>query len=103
MAVFEHVFEVRARAREALARSVNAPPDQVAVTTSTSNGVGIVIGGIDWNPGDEVITTTEESAVSSYPLVPTTRELYPQIGPACVRSKAFPCGTPSIISTRIMS
>jgi L-cysteine/cystine lyase len=60
MAVFEHVFELRARARDALARTVNAPPEQVAVTTSTSNGVGIVIGGIDWNPGDEVITTTEE-------------------------------------------
>ena len=60
MAVFEHVFELRARARAALARSVNAPPEQVAITSSTTSGVGIVIAGTDWNPGDEVVTTTEE-------------------------------------------
>jgi L-cysteine/cystine lyase len=60
MAVFEHMMELRVRARAALARSVNAPPEQVAVTSSTSNGVGIVIAGTDWNPGDEVVTTTEE-------------------------------------------
>jgi L-cysteine/cystine lyase len=60
MAVFEHMMELRARARAALARSVSAPPEQVAVTSSTSNGVGIVIAGTDWNPGDEVVTTTEE-------------------------------------------
>ena len=60
MSVFEHVFELRARARAALARSVNAPPEQVALTSSTSNGVGIVIAGLEWSPGDEVVTTTEE-------------------------------------------
>ncbi len=60
MAVFQHMMELRVRARAALARSVNAPPEQVAVTSSTSNGVGIVMAGLDWSPGDEVVTTTEE-------------------------------------------
>jgi L-cysteine/cystine lyase len=60
MAMYAHMRELRARARAALARTVNAPPEQVAVTSSTSSGVAVVVAGIDWNPGDQVVTTTEE-------------------------------------------
>jgi len=60
MPAFQHHRDLRDRARAALGRAVAAPPDQIALTSSTTQGVGIVISGIDWKPGDEVVTTTEE-------------------------------------------
>jgi L-cysteine/cystine lyase len=59
-AAFDGMFAVRDRARAALARSVAAPPEQVALTSSTTQGLGLVVAGVDWRPGDEVLTTTEE-------------------------------------------
>jgi L-cysteine/cystine lyase len=57
---FERFWEVRGRAREAAARRLGAPVEEVAVTTSTSQGVGLVTAGLDWEFGDEIVTTTEE-------------------------------------------
>lgn len=57
---FERFWEVRGRARDAAARRLGAPADEVAVTTSTSQGVGLVTAGLEWEPGDEILTTTEE-------------------------------------------
>jgi L-cysteine/cystine lyase len=59
-AAFDGMFAVRDRARAALARAVTAPPEQVALTSSTTQGIGLVVAGIDWHAGDEVLTTTEE-------------------------------------------
>src|SRR5205814_7361017 len=59
-AAFDGLFAVRDRARAALARTVAAPPEQLALTSSTTQGIGLVVAGIDWSAGDEVITTTEE-------------------------------------------
>jgi L-cysteine/cystine lyase len=68
MAAFQHYRELRDRARAALGRAVGAPPEQVALTGSTTQGVGIVISGIDWQAGDEVLTTTEEHPGIRSPL-----------------------------------
>jgi L-cysteine/cystine lyase len=57
---FERFWDVRSRAREAAARRLGAPADEVAVTTSTSQGVGLVTAGLEWEHGDEIVTTTEE-------------------------------------------
>jgi L-cysteine/cystine lyase len=54
------MFELRARARAGIARALAAPPEQVALTSSTSHGIGLVCAGLDWRQGDDVITTTEE-------------------------------------------
>ncbi len=59
-AAFEHIFEVRGRARAAAARAVGAQADEVALTNSTSQGVGTIVAAIDWREGDELVTTTEE-------------------------------------------
>ncbi len=59
-AAFDAMFAVRDRARAALAGVVSAPVEQVALTSSTTQGVGLVVAGVDWAPGDEVVTTTEE-------------------------------------------
>ena len=34
-----------------LGRVVGAPPEQIALTNSTTQGIGAVIAGIDWNAG----------------------------------------------------
>jgi len=57
---FERFWEVRGRAREAAARRLGAPAEEVAVTTSTSQGVGLVTAGLDWEFVVEIVATTEE-------------------------------------------
>jgi L-cysteine/cystine lyase len=59
-AAMENLLGLRARARAAVARALGAPEDQVALTSSTSHGIGLVCAGLDWSAGGEVITTTEE-------------------------------------------
>jgi L-cysteine/cystine lyase len=52
--------EIRERVRGKLAALVNVPPEKVALTTSTTNGCNIVLGGLRLGPDDEVVTTDEE-------------------------------------------
>lgn len=69
---FEHVFEVRTRARAAAARSVGAKDDEVALTNSTSQGVATIVAALDWKAGDRVVTTTEEHPGITIPLAVAT-------------------------------
>src|SRR4029078_11697830 len=57
MAAFQHYRALRDRARAALGRAVGAPPEQIALTGSTTPGAGIRISGIDWQASDEGTTT----------------------------------------------
>jgi L-cysteine/cystine lyase len=57
---YEHMNEIRTRARAAAARALGARVEDVAVTSSTSQGVGLVCAGLAWREGDEVVTTTDE-------------------------------------------
>ena len=51
----------RNRALAAFAADVfNAAPDEVALTHSTTEGLGTALMGIAWDRGDEVVTTSEE-------------------------------------------
>jgi L-cysteine/cystine lyase len=59
-AAFDRFLGERERARAAAGRVVAAPPEQVALTRSTSEGVGLVVSGLNWREGDEILTTTEE-------------------------------------------
>ena len=52
--------ELRERVREKLAALIRVPPANVALTTSTTNGCNIVLGGLGLGPGDEIVTTDEE-------------------------------------------
>ena len=58
--VFEAVVAERALLRQELADLVRAEPDQVALTSSTTEGCNIVLAGLDLDAGDEVVTTTDE-------------------------------------------
>ncbi|MDA0262941.1 MAG: aminotransferase class V-fold PLP-dependent enzyme [Chloroflexi bacterium] len=58
--VYEAGKEIQARAREAAARIFNASVDEVLVTRNTTEGINIVMSGLDWRQGDEIITCNLE-------------------------------------------
>ena len=48
-------FEGPDRVRRRLSRLVGASVDEIAITTSAGQGIGIVAAGLDWKAGDEVV------------------------------------------------
>ena len=54
------VRELRERVRARLAVLIRVPPGNLALTTSTTNGCNIVLGGLGLAPSDEIVTTDEE-------------------------------------------
>ena len=57
---FERMLDLRKQARAALAGLVGAEPEQISLTGSTTDGCNIVLAGLDLQPEDEVVTTSEE-------------------------------------------
>ena len=58
--VYESGGQIQAAARRAAARLLNAPLDSVLVTRNTTEGLNIVMSGLDWREGDEIITCNLE-------------------------------------------
>jgi len=50
----------RESVREKLARFIHASPDEVALTTNTTEGINLVVNGLDLEKGDEVLVTSLE-------------------------------------------
>ena len=63
--------EIQAQAREAAARLFNAAPEDVLVTRNTTEGLNIVLSGLDWQVGDEVITCNLEHGSVLYTSLAT--------------------------------
>jgi L-cysteine/cystine lyase len=57
---FERRTELNCQLREAYARAFGAEPADVALTTCTSEGIAQVVGGLELQPGDEIVTSDEE-------------------------------------------
>src|SRR4051812_34656310 len=57
---FIHRFELAGAVRAAYAERLGCPPADVALTTSTSEGLGLVLLAMDLRPGDEVVTSDSE-------------------------------------------
>jgi L-cysteine/cystine lyase len=57
---FDEVLELRERAREALAGVLHVPPENLALTSSTTNACNLVLAGLDLGPDDEIVTTDAE-------------------------------------------
>jgi L-cysteine/cystine lyase len=57
---FERRFELQAQLREGYARVLGCAVEDVALTTSTSEGVGAVMAGLDLGPGDEIVSSDQE-------------------------------------------
>ena len=59
-AYFERMLDLRASVRGKLAAVVGAEPDRVALVTSTTEAVNLVLNGLGLGPDDEVVTTDTE-------------------------------------------
>ena len=57
---FESMLARRDDVRAALARFLGAPPETIALTTSTTEGCNVVLNGLAIGPADEVVTTDSE-------------------------------------------
>ncbi|MCC6456143.1 MAG: aminotransferase class V-fold PLP-dependent enzyme [Caldilineaceae bacterium] len=61
------------KARAKLATFIGADPDEIAFTTQFSTAVNIVVEGLAWQPGDEVIVTDQEHPALLIPLMNVVR------------------------------
>jgi L-cysteine/cystine lyase len=57
---FDRVLDLRADIRSRLASLVGVEAQQVALTGSTTDGCNVVLAGLALEPGDEIVTTTDE-------------------------------------------
>jgi L-cysteine/cystine lyase len=67
-AAFEKMATIYTDAREHVARLLNASTDEIALTDSTGEGMNIISYGLNWQEGDEVITTNHEHLSALAPL-----------------------------------
>jgi len=58
----------RESTRQKLARFINASPDETAITSNSTEGINIVVHGLDLKPGDEVLVTDMEHSGAIHPL-----------------------------------
>ena len=70
---FERRFELLDGLRNAYARLVAAPAEEIALTTSTSDGLGRVIAGLALGRGDEIVTSDQEHPGLLGPLLAARR------------------------------
>lgn len=59
--------------RARLAALLNTEPERIALTNRTSDGLNIVLWGIAWQAGDEIITTQSEHPGLTVPLAAISR------------------------------
>jgi selenocysteine lyase/cysteine desulfurase len=60
MSHYVHRFELAGAVRAAYAERLGCPPADVALTTCTTEGLGLVLAALDLRPGDEIVTSDAE-------------------------------------------
>ncbi len=70
---FGRIAAQAAALRAAAGRLVGAAPGTVALTANTTHGLNLVAWGIDWRPGDEIVTTALEHPGLTVPLAIVAR------------------------------
>jgi selenocysteine lyase/cysteine desulfurase len=66
---WERTLELRPRVRGAYAERLRAEPEDVALTSSTSDGIGRVVAGLGLGRGDEIVTSDTEHPALYGPLI----------------------------------
>jgi selenocysteine lyase/cysteine desulfurase len=64
---FRNWVAVKDRARQLISGMLGARPEQVAFTRNTSDGLSTVANGLDWRPGDNLVTFRNEFPSNIYP------------------------------------
>lgn len=59
-AMLQAAMTERTKVREAIAGLLNVAPDEICLTQNTTEGINIVLSGLEWHPGDEVVTWSIE-------------------------------------------
>ncbi len=54
--VYQSGREIQQKAREGAAALLNVSPQEIVLTQCTTDGLNLVVNGLDWREGDEVIT-----------------------------------------------
>ena len=67
-AVFGQMMTTQVEARAAFARLLGCDPLEIALTHNTTEGMNIALFGLDWAPGDEVVSATTEHPGGLHPL-----------------------------------
>jgi L-cysteine/cystine lyase len=75
IATAQEADERQIRLRAELGALLGAGPEDVAITGNTTVGLDVVVWGIDWRPGDEIITTALEHPGLSVPLRVVARRM----------------------------
>ena len=57
---FPVYLEPSAATRKKIARCYGANTDEIAISRNTTDAVSMILSGIDWKPGDELLTSTME-------------------------------------------
>jgi selenocysteine lyase/cysteine desulfurase len=70
---FERRFALQDELREAYGRMLGTPASEVALTTSTSDGLGRVLAGLHLGSGDEIVTSDQEHPGLVGPLLTARR------------------------------
>ena len=65
---YAHQHNLYARARETVGRLVNAAPHDLALTQSTTHGMNLGAFALDWEAGDEVVSSRSEHPGCLVPL-----------------------------------
>ena len=60
---------IQERVRRRVAALLNAGPEEIAITRNATDGNNLVLAGLDWQPGDEVISSDEEHPSLQHPLL----------------------------------
>ena len=69
-----HWWEGADAVRGKVGRLINADPEDICFLKSTSEGLGLAVTGLDWAPGDEVITYDQEFPSTAYPWLGLARK-----------------------------
>jgi cysteine desulfurase/selenocysteine lyase len=64
---WQHWVETYGNVRRSLALLLNAEPSEIAFTKNTSEGISMFASGLDWQPGDEVVSIEGEFPANFYP------------------------------------
>jgi selenocysteine lyase/cysteine desulfurase len=62
-------YRMTEQARRSIATMLNVKPEEIAFTRNATDGINIVLSGMQWKPGDEVITTDQEHEAMIHPLM----------------------------------
>ncbi len=58
--ILDSRMQIKSEARAAFARLMGATADEIVLTDNTTDGINVVLNGLRWSPGDEILTTSLE-------------------------------------------